>query len=312
MAEKTEELLQIDDTFDKENVTKKTLLKRYNDLEGMKKSKLEELSLLKSKLLKHSMEPARICRQADATEKAVMAMTDQMNGVKRKTMYADTELEKCHQRREATAKLKTSILEKNEIHRLTIEKRDKDVASILKNLEDEKSLLHDNITMKMELNLRRKEIDSDYRHMTETLNFLKKDYDGVKRQYKKKRSKADAVRQLIPTLSEQLVDEQHNVGLYCSDRDENRRRNEKLKDEIDVALAHFLEQEGLEKSKKEVRVGGLVLGVCGCLWVCLWMFAWVFVCVWVCGFVCVYRICFCLSVCVYMCLCVLVCVTYSS
>lgn len=213
--------------------------------------KQAELVLLKNKLQKHSLEPARICRQADATEKAVSTMTEQLSSVKRKITNADLDLQKCNDRKEATEKLKTSILEKNEIHRLTIEKREKDAASILKNLEDEKALLHDNITKKMELNLKKKEIDADYRHMNESLNFLKKDYDSVKRLYKKKRGKADAVRVMIPTLTEQLIDEQHNIGLYKADRDENRKRNEKLKEEIDIALAHFLDQEGIEKSKKE-------------------------------------------------------------
>ncbi|CAM9669684.1 unnamed protein product [Ectocarpus fasciculatus] len=160
-------------------------------------------------------------------------------------------MQRCHSRREAADKLKMSILEKNEIHRLTIEKRERDVASILKNLDDEKALLHDNITKKMELNLKKKEIDAEFRHVTESLNFLKKDYDGVKRLYKKKRGKADVFRVMIPSLTEQLNDEQHNISLYHSDRDDIRKRNEKLKDEIDIALANFLEQEGLEKSKKE-------------------------------------------------------------
>lgn len=252
MLDKNAELLQIDETFEKEGVTKKTLMSRLQELENMISAKKAEEAMLRNKLQKQSQEPGRIARLADATEKAVITMTEQLNGVKRKIAYANSELEKCNSRREATEKLKMSILEKNEIHRLTIEKREKDVASILKNLEDEKALLHDNITKKMELNLKKKEVDAEFRHTNESLNFLKKDYDSAKRLYKKKRGKADAIRVMIPTLSEQLIDEQHNITLYSADRDDIRRRNEKLKEEIDVALAHFLEQEGIEKSKKDV------------------------------------------------------------
>lgn len=252
MVDKNAELIQIDETFEKESETKNTLVNRLKELEDLVAAKTGELTMLKSKLQKHCVEPARICRQADATEKAVATMTEQLNSVKRKIALADADMQRCHSRREAADKLKMSILEKNEIHRLTIEKRERDVASILKNLDDEKALLHDNITKKMELNLKKKEIDAEFRHVTESLNFLKKDYDGVKRLYKKKRGKADVFRVMIPSLTEQLNDEQHNISLYHSDRDDIRKRNEKLKDEIDIALANFLEQEGLEKSKKEV------------------------------------------------------------
>lgn len=248
------ELVQIDETFEKENETKKTLLDRLAELEKEKNLKDADLSMLKSKLQKTSLEPGRISRQADATQKAVEAMTEQLNGVNRKIAFADAELQKCAAKRESTEKLKLSILEKNEIHRLTIEKREKDVASLLSNLENEKALLHDNITNKMELNLKKKEVDAEYRHTLDALNFLKKDYDNAKRIYKKKRSYADSIRSILPTLGEQLVDEQHNISLYQGDRDDIRRRNEKLKEEIDIALAMFLDQEGIEKSKKEVYI----------------------------------------------------------
>ena len=244
--------MEIDAAFEKETANKKTLTDRLQELNDLIDGKKNELSILNNKLSKASTEPARICRQADATEKAVDTMTEQFKSLKRKIDYANNELEKTKVKRESTEKLKLSILEKNEIHRLTIEKRERDVASVLKSLEEERALLHDNVTKKMELNLKKKEMDAEYRHLNDRLNFMKKDYEAAKRMYKKKRGKADAIRSLVPTLMEQQNDEEHNVALYKADRDEIRKRNEKLKEDVDVLLAHFLEQEGIEKSKKDV------------------------------------------------------------
>ena len=206
------------------------------------------------KLEKSSLEPSRICRQADATEKAVAQMIDVLNGVKRNIEKVENDLKILTEKHINSDKLRFTILEKNEMHRMTIEKREKEVGIITKNMENEKARLHDNITKKVELNLYKKEVDADYRHRNDLLNFLKKDYDAAKRLYKKKRGFSDVIRQMIPTLESQQLDEQHNIKIYQSDRDDNRRRNEKLKDEIDITIAHFLEQEGLEKEKKEVSL----------------------------------------------------------
>jgi chromosome segregation ATPase len=219
----------------------------------MKEKKNKEIAQIKTKLEKCSLEPGRLSRQADATEKAVHLMEDQLRQVKKKIVSIDAELEGVRTQRENSEKIKVTILEKNEVHKMTIDKREEEVGIISKNLENEKALMHDNITKKVELNLLKKEADAEFRHKNDSLSFLKKDYDSAKRLYKKKRTFCDGIRQLIPTLEAQLLDETHNIKMYNGERDETRRRNEKLKDEIDITIAHFMEQEGIEQSKKEVR-----------------------------------------------------------
>lgn len=251
ISQKSEELTQIDEAFEKENETKQNLLERLRELEEMKEKKNKEISQIKMKLEKCSLEPGRLLRQADATEKAVHLMEDQLKQVKKKIITIDGELTSVRTRRENSEKIRITILEKNEVHKMTIDKREEEVGIILKNLETEKALMHDNITKKVELNLIKKEVDAEYRHKNDTLSFLKKDYESAKRIYKKKRTFCDGIRQLIPTLDAQLLDETHNVKMYDGEREETRRRNERLKDEIDITIAHFMEQEGIEQSKKE-------------------------------------------------------------
>ena len=246
-------MTQIDEAFEKENETKQNLLERLRELEEMKEKKNKEISQIKMKLEKCSLEPGRLLRQADATEKAVHLMEDQLKQVKKKIITIDGELTSVRTRRENSEKVRITILEKNEVHKMTIDKREEEVGVILKNLETEKALMHDNITKKVELNLLKKEVDAEFRHKNDTLSFLKKDYESAKRIYKKKRTFCDGIRQLIPTLDAQLLDETHNVKMYDGEREETRRRNERLKDEIDITIAHFMEQEGIEQSKKEVR-----------------------------------------------------------
>ena len=51
---------------------------------------------------------------------------------------------------------------------------------------------------------RKKESESNYRHKMDQLSLLKKDYDTLKRQLKKKREIADGVKQILPTLEMNL------------------------------------------------------------------------------------------------------------
>jgi chromosome segregation ATPase len=251
IATKNQELEQIDVTFARESTTNKNLLVRLKEVESIKENKVRELAELQTRLDRARMEPGRLSRQADATGKAVASMLDQLKELKNKIEAREADIAKIQQRKESQERLRQTIVDKNAVHRLTIEKREKDVGAVLRTLEDEKAKLHDNVTKKVELSIAKKEVDAEYRHKSEALNFMKKDYESAKRMYKKKRSYVDGIRQAIPVIESQLIDEEHNIKLYRTEITDMNRRNSILKDELDVNLAEFLSQEGIEKSKKE-------------------------------------------------------------
>ena len=98
-----------------------------------------------------------------------------------------------------------------------------------------------------------KEMETSVRHKHDQANFLRKEYESLKRQYKKKVSIVDSIKQILPQLQEQLIDQQHTVRQYKEQSADLKKTIQNLKDDLDNQIAQVLQQEGLEKSKKEVR-----------------------------------------------------------
>jgi len=100
------------------------------------------------------------------------------------------------------------------------------------------------------------------------LSLLKKDYDTLKRQLKKKREIADGVKQVLPTLEMNLkvlittASNNHNTNTtlikdqemlketYKTDKNTKTKELNKLKEEVDAMIANFLQSENIEHSRK--------------------------------------------------------------
>lgn len=221
------------------------------ELEAIKKEKESTLESKVSLLEICSNDPKRISRQTEAVDKAVQGLQNELRALQRKDNAFYLEVEKQSKRRTETEKLRKALLEKLAVKRQTIAQRDQDVAIVRANLETVKSKNHDLVTTKVELNVRRKESESNVRHKADELSNAKKEYDNIKRLLKKKRVIANSVKQLLPTLESQLRDEEMLLETYQGDRDKKAKELQKQKDEVDAMVAHFLQQSGLESVKKE-------------------------------------------------------------
>jgi hypothetical protein len=148
-------------------------------------------------------------------------------------------------------KLKTNILEKLELNRQTLEERERDIQAVSMNLEKSKATSHDLITRKIELNIRKKDLENQLRHANDQLMLMTKDYEGLARQLKKKTIVLDLVKQNIPGLESQLKDEEMLVKNSLDDKINKKKELNKLKEENDYHIARLLTQEDIEKEKKD-------------------------------------------------------------
>jgi hypothetical protein len=135
-------------------------------------------------------------------------------------------------------------------YRLTISQREQDVAVVRANLDALKARCHDLVTSKVEINLKNKERDSDLRHRIDQMSLTKKEYDIHRRQLKKKLGILDSVKQMIPILDLQLLDQELLLKTCLEERDEKQHTIARMKEEIEVHLAHFLQNEAIENEKK--------------------------------------------------------------
>ena len=84
----------------------------------------------------------------------------------------------------------------------------------------------------VELNVRKRELDSQMRHLTDQTGLGAKDYDLLKRQLRKKRINCESAKQLLPGLETQLADHEMHLRLVQDDRSQRNKQNSKLRAEV--------------------------------------------------------------------------------
>ncbi len=211
--------------------------------EGIYQAKLDSLHTAEA-------EPGRLKRQIASIENASVSIKGDENAILKKIQLFTEDCQAQAQKKSELLKLRTNILEKLELNRQTLEERERDIQSVSTNLEKSKALAHDLITKKLELNIKKKELDNQMRHLNDQLGFITKEYEGQTRQLKKKTIVLDLVKQNIPGLESQLKDQEMLLKNSIDEKNSKKKEISKLKDEIDYHVARLLTQEGLESDRK--------------------------------------------------------------
>ena len=242
-----------DATFEKELAEKNNIIARLTEIEELGNSKKVEYDQLVETAKLIEIQPQRLARQTDAISNAVKNLESELQSLQKIISKRNTEIEKQAKRKAEAAKLKSHLEEQLELHRQTLEKREQDVSILRAKLENEKSKNHDLVTRKMELNLKKRECESNLRYRSDQLAIAKKEYEGLKRLYKKKVSITDAAKVILPDLEMQLSDVDALVALTRKQIEQSSREAQDLKDELEVSMQRLLTQGDIEKEKREVR-----------------------------------------------------------
>jgi chromosome segregation ATPase len=245
------QLQKADDNFDKETANKQLLKARCGELESQAEEKKAALDTKNQQIKVASGEPPRLQRQCEAVTNAGKTMERENNELTRKFREFDDQIEKQRKRRAEAEKVKASLNEKIELNLQTIEKRDEEVSIIRSTLEATELEGDDLNGQKVELNIKRKEVESNARHNIDKLTLTKKSYHDVMRLLKKKKSFMEGVKAVLPSLQEQLKGSELTLKTLQSEKVIKTREVLKLKDELDSFIADFLQQEGIEADKKK-------------------------------------------------------------
>ncbi len=224
------------------------------ELENIKKEKEAILQTKLESLNSAEAEPGRLQRQIASIENASVSIKNDENALLKKMNNFQEDLSTQAARKNELIKLRTNVLEKLELNRQTLEERERDIHSVSINLEKAKALSHDLVTKKVELNIRKKDLENQLRHLNDQLTIISKDYELLTRQLKKKTIVLDLVKQNIPGLESQLKDQDMILKNITDEKSNKRKEMNKHKEEIDVHIARLLNQEGVEADKKKVSL----------------------------------------------------------
>ena len=244
---------QVDDGYAREEAQKAVLHAKLLELEVQKKEKQSHLAQKREALEISEKEPGRLQRQITSIEGALSEMQADHRAMVRRSKACEAEVEAQSRRKIENEKLRTTVGEKLELNRQTLEEREGDVAAISANLDKAKAVGHDLITRRVELNVIKRDKDNELRHLTDQIMLANKDCDITKRQLRKKRSVADSAKQTVPTIKEDLKEQDLLLKNVQDERSKRSKEIQKQKDEVDAHVARLLSQEGVELEKKKVR-----------------------------------------------------------
>lgn len=246
-----EQYTSAEESFERDCTQKKNIELRLSEVQSLKQEKLLTYQQKLESFRASEAEPGRLQRQISAILNASDNMKQDLQALMRKMNNFENIYQEQKKRRAETEKLRTNILEKLELNRQTLEDRENDVQAVQANLEKAKSLSHDLTTKKVELNVKKRDLDSHARHLNDQLSISTKDYEGLTRQLKKKTIVLDLVKQNIPGLEGQLRDQELSLKNIQDDRSLRKKEIQKLKDEIDLQIAKLLSQENIESDRKK-------------------------------------------------------------
>jgi len=251
-AEKiNEEIEKCDVNNEAAEKQKRSLLRKLRDLENLKKSRDEALEQSTESLETAQLDPGRLSRTTASMEKAMNHMKGDLDKLRKGIAAIEEEIQKQVRRKEEAQKLQSSLEDKADLNLQTMEKREEELGIIRMGLENEKYKQHDLITVKVELNLRGKDVDSDLRHKKDQLKLGMKEYDSLKRFYKKKRISADGDHRLLTLCEAQLQEEETRVQDLRGQCDEKKLKIVSIKDELEALTTRLLDQQDVEHVTKE-------------------------------------------------------------
>ena len=147
-----------DDAHEKDVKRKKELTAIFEKLSEEQDKNEDEEKVSKLALVKAQAEPERIKKQADSVSKAVDSLSAEVYRLTEKIKNGDAEILRQQQKRKEAEDIKTNLNHKLELHRDTIDHRQRDVEAVRKNLDLEKAKHHQLTTQRLELELSRKEV----------------------------------------------------------------------------------------------------------------------------------------------------------
>eukprot|EP00903_Cladosiphon_okamuranus_P014759 g13676.t1 len=244
------ELERLEQETVKDLALKQSLLEKSEVLEETRIDLGRQQERIQAYLSKMGGEPDRIRKQGDSVHRAASSLEAEVKRLQLGTEKAEQEAENIRQKRQQATELKKGLIEKLELQRDTLQHRQKDVEVVTTNLELQRAKNHQLLTERVELSLQGKEADEKTRREGDTLAMERKFLELMKRKLRKKRAIAEAARQVVPVLEQQLSDVQLDLQSQERLAKELTDQAETMRQDVDIGLAKFLSQEMIENSKR--------------------------------------------------------------
>ncbi|ETV66161.1 hypothetical protein H257_17313 [Aphanomyces astaci] len=200
----------------------------------------------KKVLAKLKGDPERISKQADVVAKAVENLDGELKRIKAKLGDVDMALAAQDAKRKDADEVQKDLSHKLDVHRDTIDQRQRDVDHVNMLLAEEKHSHTVRLGEKAKLEMDQRTAEANIRRESERQASLQKEFDRVKKVLKKKQVAADTSKGLLPNMQVQVSDAEHQVRALQSDNKKMVADQADLKQDVDVLIARMFKMDGVE------------------------------------------------------------------
>ena len=179
IASLKEDLASTERTYEAEKKRRAEISARIDQVKA-EQAKLEDEKAEKTATLaKLQNDPERIRKQAAVVEKAVVNLDAELKRLQEKIAQCDVEIGHQNAKRKEVDDVAKDLGRKLELHRKTIEQREKEVDTVRKTLDFEKQQYQQLLERKVELELKEKQAKESLRHSIEATSQAKKEFDNL-------------------------------------------------------------------------------------------------------------------------------------
>ncbi|KDO30765.1 hypothetical protein SPRG_04666 [Saprolegnia parasitica CBS 223.65] len=193
----------------------------------------------KKVLAKLRGDPERIAKQADVVAKAVENLEHEIKRLQDRLVIVNAQCSAQDEKRKEADDVQKELNHKLDVHRDTIDQRQRDVDHVSLLLTDERQTHATRLGDRARLDLALRSAEMTSRRETDRQSSLVKEFDRLKKTLKKKMVQVDSAKSLLPNLEVQVTDAEHQMAADHVD----------LKQDVDVLIARLFKLDTIEKAK---------------------------------------------------------------
>ncbi|EQC34738.1 hypothetical protein SDRG_07551 [Saprolegnia diclina VS20] len=203
----------------------------------------------KKVLAKLRGDPERISKQADVVAKAVENLEHEIKRIQDRLSVVNTQCTTQDEKRKEADEVQKELNHKLDVHRDTIDQRQRDVDHVSLLLTDERQTHATRLGDRARLDLALRSAEMTSRRETDRQSSLIKEFDRLKKTLKKKTVQVDSAKSLLPNLEVQVTDAEHQVRAIQAENKKMAADHVDLKQDVDVLIARLFKLDTIEKAK---------------------------------------------------------------
>lgn len=215
---------------------------------------IQAIKVQNDEILILEKDPKSLKVNHDILDKALNTLHLELSNIKKKIATIDDQQIKLNNRKLESESQYRSIQEKSIISKATLTKRETAILEINSELDLAKARNHDLLSRKSELDIVKKDVESQLRFLNTQAHNVESDYANSVQRLKKKKIILDQAKDVLPGLQEQILNSKMVLKQKQTELCAKIESVCHIKQNIDAFITEAYFKQNCEKDKKKAKI----------------------------------------------------------